>query len=88
MSSRRYKIPYKSNHGGGGMPSDHFLYVYENYSSDTVTLYDEDGDIILIYNDTMVNGIHEAIVSAITNRILNAEKESWDGKFETNGESE
>jgi len=61
MSSVRVKTTYNTE-GPHGTTEEHSIYANHNNSSDYVTYYDENGDIILVVPDTIDNNILDAIM--------------------------
>lgn len=61
MSSFKVKTTYNTE-GIYGSTEEKTLYAVHNNSSDYVTFYDEDGEILLVVPDTVSNNILEAII--------------------------
>jgi len=64
MSHYYLKTKYKEE-GSYGSTEEHTLYAHHNLSCDVVSIYDEKGDCILSFDDTLDNNILDAI-----NRLL------------------
>jgi len=60
MSHLRVKTKYNTE-GSFGSTEEKTLYAHHNLSSDYVTFYDDDGDVIMVVPDTIDNNVLDAI---------------------------
>jgi len=78
MAHQWFKTKYKTYayHGAGCYEEEHTLYVHHNESCDLVLFYDEKGECILAFEDTLKNNIFDAM-----NRLNFPYKEEWFGEL-------
>lgn len=82
MSSIYQKIKYRES-GEYGSIIEKILYVHQNNSSDITTFYNENGDFLLSFEDTLGDNIFEKMVEVIknwkeNNNIENVKYDEWD----------
>lgn len=63
MSHQWFKTTYKEEVpcGSSCFEEDRTLYVHHNHSCDIVSFYDQDGDYLFSYQDTVKNNLKDAI---------------------------
>jgi hypothetical protein len=78
MAHQYFKTKYKEevHYGAGCYEEEHTLYVHHNESCDIVSFYDDKGNCVLSFTDTLRNNIFDAI-----QRLNFPYKEEWFGEL-------
>jgi hypothetical protein len=78
MAHQWFKTKYKeyAYYGAGCYEEEHTLYVHINESCDITSFYNEKGECVLSYEDTLDNNIFDAM-----NKLVFPYKKGWFGEL-------
>lgn len=77
MSSTYYKLRYTDHFGSYGSSRERYLYVHEHNTSDTTTVYNEEGEVVYSYHADNEEEA-KALCRIITGEC--SDREHWSGE--------